>query len=130
MGFLSFLKTSDKALNTASDLVKSGAKGIDKLFFTSEEKSQASLDMIKLWIETQKVLRDENSAKSITRRILAVLIIAANAVLAFGAAIVYHFSQDHALFILELIKEYSWITASVVIFYFGYYAVKQIVGKK
>lgn len=129
MGLLSWLKTSEKALNTATELVKEGAKGIDALFFTEEEKSRASLEMINLWIETQKVVRDENSAKSITRRYLAVMIVAFTLGLGLGACAIYPFLPNAAHFVLSIIKEYGFMTTSVVVFYFGYYAVKQITGK-
>lgn len=130
MGFLSWLKTSEKAVDTAADLIKRGADGIDALFFTSEEKSKASLEMINLWIKTQEVLRDENTAKSITRRYLAITIIAATFGMGIGAAAVYPFNPEWSAYILAILKEYGFMTTSVVVFYFGYYAVKQIIGKK
>ena len=130
MGLLSWLKTSEKAVDTASDLVKKGADGIDALFFTAEEKSQASLKMIDLWIKTQEVIRDEGTARAITRRVLAIIIVGMSLFLGLAACAVYYFDKDLALFILSVVKEYGYMTTAVVIFYFGYYAVKQIVGEK
>ena len=130
MGFFSFLKTSEKALNTATELVKSGVNGIDALFFTKEEKSKASMEMINMWIRTQEVLRDENTAKSITRRYLAVSIIAFTFILGLFAVAVHPWFPEWSDYALKLLREYGFMTTSVIVFYFGYYAVKQIVGSK
>ena len=130
MGLLSWLKTSDKVVDTAADLAIKGANGIDALFFTAEEKSVASLKMVELWIETQRVIRDENTARSITRRILAVIIMGFVVLLGLASAVLYNFNIEWATWCLSIIKEYSFLVGAVSVFYFGYYAVKQITGKK
>jgi hypothetical protein len=130
MGLFSFLRTSEKALDTASNVVNAGVAGIDKLFYTNEEKAENALKLYQLWLDMQKATAGENTAKSITRRILAIIILGTTITMALGACIVYPLNAVWAAFILSIMKELGFMTVSVVIFYFGYYAVKQITGEK
>ena len=130
MGFWSFLKTSEKALDAAADLVEAGANGIDALFFTDEEKSQASMDTIKLWIEIHKTLANESTAKSITRRILAVMIMGSAMLESLFAIGIYPYNPEWSAMVIKVLASQGVMIGSVTIFYFGYYAIKQIVGKK
>ena len=130
MGLFSFLKTSEKALDAGTKVIDGAVSGIDKLFFTAEEKSEASLKAVDLWIETQKAIRDEGSARSITRRILAVMIIGFTLVVGLGACIIFPFNAAWAAYLVALLKEFGFMTGAVVVFYFGYYGFKAIVGAK
>ncbi len=130
MGFFSFLKTSEKALDAGTNIINGAVKGIDALFFTAEEKSEASREAIRLWIETQRVIRDEGSARSITRRYLAVMIIGFSLLLGLAACIIYPLNALWAAYILGVLKQFSFATGAVIVFYFGYYGYKQIVGDK
>ena len=130
MGFFSFLKTSEKALDAGADVVKGAVSGIDKLFFTKEEKSEAALKAFELWIKTQEVIRDENTARSITRRILAVMILGVFLLMGIGACVLYPINILWAAHLIAVMKELVIMTSAVTIFYFGYYGVKAIVGGK
>uniref|UniRef100_A0A6H1ZIS7 Holin n=2 Tax=viral metagenome TaxID=1070528 RepID=A0A6H1ZIS7_9ZZZZ len=130
MGLFSFLTTAPKVVDTGMDLAKQAANGIDALFFTDEEKSNASLKAVELWIETQKVLRDESSARSITRRYLAVMIMGVNLFEGLAACGIYKFDLEWSKFILEMMQSQAFMVGAVVVFYFGYYGFKQIVGAK
>ena len=130
MGLLSFLTTAPKVVDTGMDLAKQAANGIDALFFTAEEKSNASLKAVELWIETQKVIRDEGTARSITRRSLAVMILGTALIMALGSCVIYHFDPAWAAYILAVVKEFGFMTGATVVFYFGYYGFKQIAGAK
>jgi len=130
MGLLSFLTTAPKVVDTGMDLAKSAAKGIDALFFTAEEKSQASLQAIQLWIKTQEVIRDENTARSITRRALACMILGGQLLLVIAACALFGFNPAWSAFIMSVVESQAFMTGAVTVFYFGYYGFKQIVGKK
>jgi len=130
MGLLALLGMAPKVAETADKIVDGAIKGIDALFFTDEEKSRASLEAINLWIKTQEVIANENTARSITRRILAVMIIAFNLLAMLFTIAIYPFNIAWATFTLGLLSQFGFATGAVVVFYFGYYGFKQIVGEK
>jgi hypothetical protein len=119
-----------KVADTADKIVDGAIKGIDALFFTDEEKSRASLEAINLWIKTQEVIANENTARSITRRVLAIMIIAFNLLAMMFTIAIYPFNVAWATFTLSLLSQFGFATGAVVVFYFGYYGFKQIVGEK
>jgi hypothetical protein len=129
MGFFSWLRTSEKAINTTTDLVDAGVRGIDALFFTEEEKSVASQKTLDTWLETQRVLINENTAKSITRRILACMIVGSFMLQSFIAIGLYRLDKEWSQMVLDIMKAEGTLVATVAFFYFGYYGVKQIIGK-
>ena len=67
MGFLSGKR--------ADQLVDGAIKGIDALFFTKEEKAQQSIKVADAQVEYLKTTLNENTARSLTRRYLAIAII-------------------------------------------------------
>lgn len=129
MGFFSFLKTSEKALDTAADVVKKGVDGVDALFFTDEERSAANTERLKLWLEVQKTLINENTAKSITRRIIATIIIGSFMLQSFISIGLYRFDKLWSQFVLDIMKAEGTLVLTVAFFYFGYYGVQQLFGK-
>ena len=129
MGFFSFLKTSDKAVDTVSNVIDAGVKGIDALFFTNEEKSQASMKVTQLWIKMQEAMANENSAKSITRRYLAFGFCGEHIFLGLLMIGVWPWFPKYSAYILEFIKTQTSIILAIVIFYFGYWGVQQIIDK-
>ena len=67
MGFWSWITgtgTADKAL----DVVSEGASLLDKAFYTDEEKAEGAKDLLSMWMR----MRESNSIKTVTRRLLAV----------------------------------------------------------
>ncbi len=130
MGFFSFLTTSEKAVNTAADLAKDAAKGIDALFFTAEEKSAASIQAIELWVETQKIIRDEGSIRSVTRRILAIMILGTFLAEGITSIVLFKFDPLWSAQVLAIMKSQGMMVGAVTVFYFGYYGWKQITGQK
>ena len=69
MKLFSFLRTSQKT----TDTVFSGIlKGADKLILTEQEKLEYSQKAGELWLKAQEAMRQENSARAVTRRMIAV----------------------------------------------------------
>lgn len=100
-------------------------EGIDHLNLSDEEK-------IKYVIEQKKLDEaGENSIKSVTRRILAVIIIGTAFSFLWLAVIFWWFKKEFSDYILEILKLNIIIypVSSVVIFYFGYYGITKIVEK-
>ena len=126
MGFLSFLKSSDKALSIVDKGTTGVIAGIDKLFFTDEEKSEASLKVTEAHLKLVEATAGENSKRSITRRILAVMIMGSFlALLLFGAGI-HRWDPDWSKHVLTCASALSTLALTIGIFYFGSYGIKSI----
>ena len=127
MGFLDWFKTSSKAVDMADKVVDGAIAGIDKLFFTDEEKADMSQKAFELWIELQRAIAGESSIRSITRRILAILIMGSFLLMLLAAAFIWIFNPLWSKFILEVAGNLSNLVLAIGIFYFGYYAVGGVV---
>jgi len=129
MGFFSFLTSSSKALDIADKLVDGTVSGIDKLFFTDEEKAEMSQKGLELWIEIQKVTANESSIRSITRRILAIFIVGDFLLLLTASAAIYKFDPSWAQQIYNCANALTTLVLTIAAFYFGYYAAQGIIGQ-
>ena len=134
MGFFDIFTTSKAAVDTAKNIVDGTISGIDKLFYTDEEKADNLAERIALhqkgfalWLEAQKALIGESSLRSITRRVLAVMIIGVFLLLLVGAAGVYLVNPEWSAFILTCARALNTLVVAVGVFYFGYYAVSGVV---
>lgn len=119
LGFLKGIFSAPKAVDAGLDLVKSGVSGIDKLFFTEEEKSDARRNWFKLWLEGQKITASENTTRSVTRRILAVSIVGEFLLFILMAGIAWPWMKGWAMFLLELAQSLGNLVLLVAGFYFG-----------
>ena len=92
--FMGIFKTSTKAVDTAADVIKMGAKGIDAIWYTDEEKAGDSLKAAENKLAWGKVAvrhiessLNESSARSLSRRYLAWGSFALGFFLAYGLII-------------------------------------------
>jgi hypothetical protein len=122
MGLLNWTKKIDpqKAFDTI-------ASGVDKVFFTQEEKSDAMLKAYDQYLEWYKMASDENSARSITRRYLAIMFSGIFLLLLLSAAGAYLLNEGYAAFLFNLAKELFPMVSGILFFYFGYYAVNSMI---
>lgn len=104
------------------------ASGIDKLFFTPEEKSDAAQKAWDQWIEWYKLNSDENSARSKTRRVLAIMFSGSFLFLLLVAGIAYLFNAGYGSFLFDIAKELFPMVSGILFFYFGYYAVNSMIN--
>jgi len=140
-------KAIEKGIDTIDKTIGHAAAGIDALFFTDEEKSAQSVKVMELRMAMVKSLQGENSARSITRRILAIIIVGSTflhlnllalfiLIGTFWPKLVevapgqpkvsaYNWGMEN---ILEVVKIEFQISMLVVFFYFGYYGVKSVIG--
>ena len=135
MGILDFFTASKTATETAKNVVDGTIAGIDKAFYTSEEKAenlQKRLELFQqgysIWLEAQKVLVNETTPRSITRRWLAVLILGSFLVLILAAGGAYMFNLAWAEWLIKCSGYLKGLAMTVGVFYFGYYAVDNIVA--
>jgi hypothetical protein len=113
----------------AESVIDGAKKGLDAMFFTNEEKSVASKEAFKLWIEFQEATKGQNVA----RRAIALMVVTLWAflvVLTIGVAIVVHaflggpIVEDQRMLydvIFEIIQSFrvTEITLLIMGFYFG-----------
>lgn len=102
MSWFTALFSAPKLVDTGANLLEKGAAGIDALFYTDEEKAKAGAETYTKWLEAQKILIAESSVKSITRRILAVMILAVYLLMMLFAAIIWKMDVKWAEWVLGL----------------------------
>jgi hypothetical protein len=135
---------SDKAVDTGLDLIKMGAKGIDALWYTDEEKAENKADSAKLkfkWgelaIKSAETTIGENSQRSLSRRYLAWGVFSLGGFLtlysllfktlaAFWHSEAFNDISNHAL---ALLKVWWPIILAAGVFYFGAHLIG-LAGKK
>ena len=123
MGFFDIFRTSTKAVDTAVGLVDAAKDGIDKLFYTDEEKAEQGGKFYENWLKMLTLMIDTESIRSITRRYLAVsvigvwlyLVVLGTAVFVFGGSE----AEKPAEFIFRVAKSMDWQVIAIIGFYFG-----------
>lgn len=107
----------------ADQLVDSAIRGIDALFFTKEEKAQQSIKVADAQVEYLKTTLNENSARSLTRRYLALAIVGVFLLLIIASGIVYPIDHEYATFLFELVGALNTLVMMVAGFFFGAYMI-------
>lgn len=128
MSILDWFSSGPKA---AEKVLDAGISGLDKLILTDEEKKELSLKAGKQWVDLQKVLGEESTVRSVTRRVLAIMVMSSFTVLVFAAAIAYSFDPEYAKFLVDLADgKFGWLVLAVGGFYFGPHMVGRMFDKK
>ena len=128
--FLTVGANAEKALGIVEKAEGAIIAGIDKMWFTAEEKSEASLMVTNAHIELMKALAGENSARAITRRLLAMMFCGTFLSLLIIATAVWKFDPIWSKQIFEVVEVMSNPVLAIVIFYFGYYGIGQVMDKR
>ena len=119
MNWITSLFSSPKIMDTAANVVEMGMKGIDALVFTEEEKAKMSKETFELWLEMQRVIKDESTVRSFTRRILSIMILGVYLTLAIFGAVIYKFDPGWGQIVFDVVKHLSTLAWGVGAFYFG-----------
>lgn len=135
MGLFSFLSSTSKATENITEIAKDGVKGginlIDNAFHTDQEKSQEALQagtaLMATHLKLVELMASENSIRSMTRRMLA-LLFSVPYVIAFIFSCIFKSYADH---IKEMVQTFGMpnIVFAIVICYFGYYGLQGIVSR-
>jgi len=140
MGFWSKITGKDqvdKVIETGTKVVNSSLKGLDMIVYTKEEKAIAQQKVLELTtnsvIKMVELANNENSIRSITRRIIAILFVGifdASFLVSIGYGI--HGDMNTVQRILDIVKAFSLPTLvmGISFFYFGYYGISQLIKKK
>ena len=123
------VNAAGKIPDMADKVVGGVVSGLDNLFFTDEEKSDASAAAMAAIIDFIKSTASESSARSVTRRILAVMILSAFLILLLTAAGAYPFNAEWSKFLIECAGSLSGLVLAVGVFYFGPYQIGQVIKR-
>ena len=104
-------------------LVGDVTSGIDKAILTSEEKLDFSVKLADSLADYVGSTISENSARSITRRYLAVIIISVYLLLLIGACVISLWNVDKAMFVFNVACKLNTLVLMVGAFFFGAYMV-------
>lgn len=117
MGFLSWFSGGGKQVDKVTDAV---INGLDAVFYTDEEKAGDAKKRAEIWYKFMELARNESSIKSVTRRVIAILVIS-HWLIFLNVALVSHLvgNEPGALFAFGLAKAMLWIVGGVGAFYFG-----------
>ena len=122
MSFFSWITGNSKAANTAVDGV---VNGIDAMFFTEEEKSQASMKALELKIEFARA----TAGMSISRRIIVVVVSGAWLLLVLllaGIGLVMGRDAPPVAYLFELLRDVVNDPFMVIV---GFYFLAQVASK-
>lgn len=131
MGFLTAFLGAPKVVDTVADTVKGGMGMLEKAFYTEQEKAENAGKVMNTWLEIQKATAQENSIRSITRRILAWLVMGLFLFLVLTACVIWKFDAGWSDYILSVISEtkLSYLAMIVGFFYFGSYGIGSLLRK-
>jgi len=125
--FTNLFTSSSKVADIADKIVDKSMSGIDALIFTEEERSNMAITRMTVWLEVQKTLAEENSIRSITRRIVTILLLGLFAWLLIGSAVLFPYNREWSDFLLSLARELSNLVLIIAVFYFGWYGISGVV---
>ena len=126
MSFFDWFKTGPKA---AEKILDGTIKGLDALVLTNEEKEQYAQKAAEAWLDAQKVLHDESSIRSVTRRLIALLVMVPYIGLVLACAVALPFNPEYSKFYLALADgKFGLLALAVVTFYFGPYMIGRAMG--
>ena len=112
-------------------IIDSVTSGIDKSFYTPEEKADMTKKMTELNLDFVKSTMSENSVRSYTRRIIAVSIVSVFLLLMIFGVVMYFFNPLAGQFIITSTSELlGYPFLAIVVFYFGGSVVSGLVKKK
>jgi len=129
-GVISFLTGSSKAMNMAEKAEDGIIAGIDKLWFTAEEKSEASAEVIKFVLERARIAASESSVRSMTRRFVALSFCIPFVTMCLFAVAIYKVDKEWAAFALSVAASWEYIMVAIVIWFFGSYGIGYLIDKK
>ena len=123
-GLVSTLFGGSGATTKATDFAQTAAKGIgnwiDEQKFTDQESAEMRLKAGDMMLDMVKATHDENSVRSVTRRVLAWAIMGTFLLLILMSVILYRIDVEYAKFVFDVAtkSDLGWLAAGVGGFYF------------
>lgn len=123
-------KTIDKAVEVGDKVATGIIAGLDKIWHTEEEKSDAQQlandTLLKFW----GVIANENTEQSKARRELAKMVFKTYLSLLLMAVAVYRFDAEYAAFIFKVAGTLTALVMGVAAIYFGPQQISKVWKKK
>lgn len=128
--FLSGAKNAEKTLDIIDKTASAVSSGVDKIFYTDEEKAETinfrlelAQKMTDSHIKLMEVTQSENSIRSVSRRICAVFVMVLTLLMIIAIGVTYKFDKEWAVFLLKIAREFNigWAFLAVIGFFFGSY---------
>jgi hypothetical protein len=110
------------------DTVKDVRSGIDKIWYTDEEKADYAFKVSEMVLQRAKLALDESSLRSMTRRIISVSVVFIAEFLTVVLVVLYLTKRSESMIngIWEILKFWATPLAIVLAFYLGYYGLAAI----
>ena len=97
-------------------IVDGAVSGLDKIFFTAEEKAEANAKLGEWYLKYLAATQPQNLA----RRFIALIVVLLWAVMILAAVMVYRFDSGYSMFIFDTLNETVNTPFSIIIgFYFA-----------
>lgn len=107
-------------------LVDAGVSGLDKMFYTNEEKSEDLAKMREWFLRYLEASQPQNLA----RRFIAVVVVGLWAALVVGAVVAFKLDERYADYIFEVIRDAVLTPFNIIIgFYFLAHLTRQLPRK-
>ncbi|MCW8965192.1 MAG: hypothetical protein OQK82_00685 [Candidatus Pacearchaeota archaeon] len=117
--------------DTTNSIIDKAASGLDAIVYTDQEKSEMRLKLAEWHLEMQKTLGQESSIRSVTRRLIAFMILVPYVGLIISAAILHLWFPEYSQFLLNLVDSRFGVLAwAVGGFYFGPHMIGRAFNKK
>jgi hypothetical protein len=122
------------ASNTAANLAEDISSGVDMMIYTDEEKAISGQKAFDAWLDMVKVMKGSEVYRSVTRRILAILIVLnllamiwlciASEVCAFFGFFGMTTAEGFTPITMSVLKlaavfQLGWVFCTIIVFYFG-----------
>lgn len=133
MSLFGKLLGSDKALDIAKEGVKGSIELVDDAFFTDEERIVAKHNAMRNWIELQRIIGQESSPTSLSRRVIAWAVIGPCVFTFLIGVLCILVGREDVLIPLSqwvIAMNMGWAFVTVIAFYFGAHIVKAAMGGK
>ena len=126
------LKAIFTAPQTVGDVVEKVGKAADTLNFSQQERANLNAETVESLAEFVKATASESTDRSITRRYLAIMIIAVYLLVSLFIIVYYPFNHENAQQLVKMVIELDLGIAfiSVIAFFFGAHMIRGFVPQK
>lgn len=116
MSIFGFLKSAPNTVEKSVDaLIATG----DALVFTEEEKANNRKASFAWMLEFERILADQNSSRSLTRRYIATAVVFEWLLLHLVSVAVVFFDADISKNIFDVANNQNWVVGLIAAFYFA-----------
>jgi len=120
MGWLTDLFGSSKSVDTVVETAAKGLyNGIDKLFYTDEEKAEGRIKAGELFLRFTEKALDQNSIRSVTRRWLAFIIVGPMMAFFIASGVAFPFNEPLAIHLYKVFSDLVPWGTGILATYFG-----------